>query len=181
MFGYTKQRAVAVLAAAAVAIGLGTATVSAQGRWNRGPGGRGMHGPMMGVDGIGLGRLDLTEAQRSQVQSIMEAHRAERQALAEKVRDARQALHAKVTAETLDESGIRAAHAALSQLEADQVVMRAKIRAEIHQLLTPEQRAKAAELKAQAQKRRADRVERAKQRMQQRMQQRPQARPPAGL
>ena len=111
--------------------------------------------------GFALGQLDLTEAQREQVHAILQQHREESRALMGQARAARRAVNEAVEAATPDEAAIRAASANLAEAETQMALMRARVRSEVLQVLTPEQRATAEALTAQ-------RVERARQRRAQR-------------
>lgn len=133
-----------------------------RGGWGLGPGpGRGMMGPG-GPFGLGfaLGRLDVTDAQRQQIRTIVQSHRQEFQALAERRRTAQHALQAAITADPLDEAAIRSASAALAEVQADDAVLRAKVHREVFAVLTPEQQAKAKALREEAQKRAEQRRQR---------------------
>lgn len=145
-----------------------------------GPGpGRGMRGGPGGPGGPGgeilrgLGRLDLTDAQREQVRTVLQQHRAEFDALRERGRTAREALGQAMALETVDEALIRERHAAVAAVEADGAVLGARVRAEVFQILTPEQQQKARDARAEMQKRMQERQERMQQRQQQRQQRRP--------
>jgi Spy/CpxP family protein refolding chaperone len=70
-----------------------------------------------------------------------------------------------VTAAQFDEQAVRTRAAELATLTADAAVLRAKVHSEVFAVLTPEQQAKAAELKAQRQARREQRRERVRERM----------------
>jgi protein CpxP len=142
------------------------------GRFGRGfgPGG---FGPGFGRGGFGgelglLRRLDLTEAQRTQVRQVMDGHRDELRAVGERLAAARKAQHDAVTAATLDEQAVRAKSAELAEVMADAAVLRARVHSEVFAVLTPEQQAKAAELKTQREARRQQMRERIRERMQQR-------------
>jgi protein CpxP len=113
-----------------------------------GPGGPGRGGPMMLLRG-----LDLTDTQRDQVKSITQSHADERKALADRARTAHQALQAAITAESVDEALIRQRSADVAAVEADMAVAEARTHAEVWQILTSEQKAKAKELQARAQER----------------------------
>jgi periplasmic protein CpxP/Spy len=132
------------------------------GQGGRGWGGRGgMMGPM-GPDGaLGMLRmlgpeLQLTDAQKQQLKSIVDAHRDEWKALADRSRAAHEALTAAITADTVDEALIRSKSAEAGTVEADIAVAAARARAEAWQILTPEQREKAKQLRAQAHDRMRD-------------------------
>lgn len=101
-------------------------------------------------------RLGLTEEQRGQIKSILENHKGEMRPLAEKMLTERKALRELIQAGTVDEAAIRAQVAKAAAVEADLAVARAKIAQEVLPLLTPEQKQRAKELKAEAEKRGAE-------------------------
>jgi protein CpxP len=154
----------------------------------RGPGGPGGGGGFFGGPG-GFGRggfggpmallrqLDLTDEQRTQVRQVMEGHRDELRAIGERVMAAHRAQEDAVTAPQFDEQVIRTKAAELAAVEADAAVLQAKVHSEVFALLTPEQQAKAAELKAQRQAQAQQFRERMKDRAKERQQRR--ATPPA--
>ncbi len=127
----------------------------------------GRFGPRRGFGpGFGMGRmafgpelrgLDLTDAQRDQIRTLMRSHDAELRALAERGFTAQRALQAAVTAETVDEAAIRQASAGVAAVEADGAVLRARIHAEVFQVLTPEQQQKARDRRTQMQQRMEER------------------------
>jgi periplasmic protein CpxP/Spy len=163
MTGMTKRFGL-VVGAAVVALGLASVYVSAQnssgdpgpfmGRGRGGPGGPGgpgRGGPMGMLGPLGpmiMGRLNLSDAQRDQVKSIVEAHKTDFQAVGERAFAAHRALEAAISADTVDESAIRARSAEVATVEADMAVMRAQIRAEVWQILTPDQQQQAKTLQA---------------------------------
>jgi protein CpxP len=100
-----------------------------------------------------LRMLDLTDAQRDQVKSIMQSHADERKALGDRARTAHQALQAAITAESVDEGLIRQRSAETAAVEADMAVAEARTHAEIWQIMTPEQKSKAKEFQAKAEER----------------------------
>jgi Spy/CpxP family protein refolding chaperone len=109
-----------------------------------GPGGLGLFGP----GGAGIDGANLTEAQKDQVKAIVESHRDEMRGLLDRQAQARRALAASAESGRVDEAAandVGTASAALALAEA-------RMRAEVFQLLTPEQRAaiqKRAEERAQ--------------------------------
>ena len=122
----------------------------------RGPGGPGgPDGPgRFGRFGFGgplamLRQLDLTDDQRAQVRQVMDSHRDEMRAVGERVMAAHRAQNDAVTAAQFDEQAVRTRAAELAAAEADAAVLRAKMHSEVFAVLTPEQQAKAAELRAQ--------------------------------
>ena len=100
-----------------------------------------------------MDRLNLTDAQRDQVKSVVEAHQTDMKAVGDRAFAAHQALEAAITADTVDESAIRARSADVATVEADMAVMRAQIRAEVWQILTPDQQQQAKTLQAQMEQR----------------------------
>lgn len=129
-----------VAAGAAVALLAGSA-VYAQPHGGRGRGGfDGPRGAMRGMPVPMLRALDLTDAQKEQVQAIMERERPQFAELRARHREAARAVHQAVTADTFDEGTIRERAAALASVEADLAVLRARVHADVVQLLTPDQR-----------------------------------------
>lgn len=122
-----------------------------------GPGGPGMRGGPGGGPGGMFGpelrALDLTDAQRQQVRTIMESHRDEQKAIGDRMQAARKALRTAVTADVPDENAIRAAAAEIGTVEGDAAVLQAKIHAEVFAILTPEQVKKAKELRSERESR----------------------------
>ena len=132
-----------VLIAAGLAAALisGSALALAQGPGPGMPGPRGFgggHGPGPGMD-FGLRGLDLSDAQREQVKTIVDSHRDELRQVGEKMREAHKAFAEATNAETIDEAAIRAKSTAVASAMADEAVLRAKVRAEVLTVLTAEQ------------------------------------------
>ena len=121
-----------------------------------GPGMRGGPGGPGGMFGLPMRELDLTDAQREQVRTIMESHRDQQKAIGDRMQAARKALHDAIAAETIDEGAIRGAAADIGTIEADAAVLQAKIRGEVFALLTPEQVKKAKELRSEMENRMKD-------------------------
>ena len=167
------RRVTFALGAGLVALGIGAGAAASVQNTNQDPGtfsaghggrgwaGRGMIGPM-GPDGaLGMLRmlgpeLQLTDAQKEQLKSILDAHRDEWRALADRSRAAHEALTAAITADTVDEALIRSKSAEAGVVEADIAVAAARAHNEAWQILTPEQREKAKQLQAQAHDRMRD-------------------------
>jgi protein CpxP len=149
------------IGAAILTIGLGSAALSLAGQQqNQAPSAQGRHG---GPDGFGRGRggpagpggplaglplreLNLTDAQREQVKQIVDSRQQETRAIIEREMAARDALRAATTSASFDEGLVRSKAAELAAIEADMAVARARIFADVFQILTPEQQAKAKEL-----------------------------------
>jgi periplasmic protein CpxP/Spy len=151
------------IGAAVLTIGLGSAALSVAGQQQNqapasqgrrgGPGGpEGVGGPGRGrgpggpLAGIPLRELNLTDAQREQVKQIVDARQQESRAIGERAMAAREALHAATTSPSFDEGLIRAKAAEVASIEADMAVSRARIFADLFQILTPDQQAKVKEL-----------------------------------
>ena len=123
-----------------------------------GPGRGGMRGGQRGFGGpmgdLGLRGIDLTDAQRDQLRTIMESHKQEFEAVRTKLREAHQGLATATNAQTVDEAAIRARSTALATALADEAILRAKVRVEVNGILTAEQLQQLQERKAEVQKRR---------------------------
>jgi periplasmic protein CpxP/Spy len=117
-------------------------------RGRGGPGGPGFGGAMGLLRG-----LDLTDEQRTKVRELMDGNREALEAIGDRLVAAHRAQNEAVTASPYDEQAIRAKAADVAAVMADAAVLHAKIHSEVFALLTPEQQAKAAELKAQRQAR----------------------------
>ena len=152
------------IGAAVLTIGLGSAALSVAGQQpNPAPSAQGRRGGPDGFGGPGRGRggpggpggplaglplreLNLTDAQREQVKQIVDSRQQEARAIGERAMAAREALHAATTSPSFDEGLIRAKAAEVAAIEADMAVSRARIFADVFQILTPEQQAKVKEL-----------------------------------
>ena len=98
-----------------------------------GPGGLGLFGP----GGGGIEAANLTETQKDEVRGIVDSHRVEMGGLLDRQVQARRALAASAESGQVDDAAaneVGAASAALALAEA-------RMRAEVFQLLTPEQKA----------------------------------------
>lgn len=125
-----------------------------------------MGGPL-GDFGPGLRELGITDAQREQIRGIMESHKAEFDAIGERGRTAHKGLADATEGATpgaVDEGLIRQRSAEVAAVMADGAVLRAKVHAEVFQVLTPEQQAKAKELRANMEKRMEERAQRRQER-----------------
>ena len=133
-------------------IGLGAAALSAQNTnaapppHGRGmfPGGPGMAGGPGGPLGMFLGRaaerLGLSDAQQSQIKSILDAHKNDMQTVMKQVGDARRTLLMAQVNGQADEQ-IRQISAQVAQAEANSAVAESHMIAEAMQVLTPDQQA----------------------------------------
>src|SRR5262245_4927915 len=179
MSGMSK-RIVLGLSAAAITValaGVGFATGQADGGQNPavgrgagrfggpGPGGRfgrggGPGGPMGALGPMMLERLDLTSDQRDRVKQIVDSHRNDQQAIGKRMMAAHDALESAVTNANFDEALIRTRAADVAAVEADETVLRARIYAEVLQILTSDQQAKLKTMQAEMQQRREQRGQR---------------------
>ena len=165
MIRQIHSKTLAVGAALLVVAGLAVG-VSAQGE---GFGRRGKFGP--GGGGFpGLGRLELTDAQREQVRDVMQRHRGELQDVGKRLREAYAAQRNSVETVPVNEGLIRSTSQTLATAQTDMALVRARMHTEVWSLLTPEQQQKAKELKAQRDARGKERMQRRQQRLQQRRQ-----------
>ena len=116
--------------------------------------GRGRGGPMgpggpMGLLPMLSRELQLTPSQNDQIKAIAATHQNEWKALADRARTAHAGLNTAVTADTLDETTIRARSADVAAVDADIAVARAHANAEVMQVLTSDQKTKLKTLRAQ--------------------------------
>ena len=163
------RKSIALTAGAALlAAGLGTAAL-AQGPEGR-RGGRGFGHGSGGRGGFPLAQLELTDAQRQQVRDVMQKHREDLRAAGAKLDQAHRAQREAATTMPVNEGLIRSTSQALAEAQTEMALAQARVHGEIWTLLTPEQQAKAKELRTQRENRMKERRERMQQRMQQRRQ-----------
>jgi Spy/CpxP family protein refolding chaperone len=150
---------VALVAVATLAIGVAHAQQAGTGRQHgqMATGGRGVmpRGPLAMMR-VGLAQLGLSAEQKQQVRGILQGRAAEFKGLGAQMRKARRAVNNAI-ANDETETAIRAASAELAKVEADLAVLRAGVRKQVFGVLTPEQQAKAKELRLKALER-AERV-----------------------
>jgi Spy/CpxP family protein refolding chaperone len=151
-----KQRGFIAAVLAAVLLTGAAITVMAQPPAGpHGPGasiGRGPGGPG-GFGFPGLRQLDLTEAQQEQIKTIHQSHRQESQQIRERMRTAERELNEAAEGPVVDEANIRSKANAVAAAMADGTIHRAKVNAEIFNVLTSEQQEKLKTLRAEAQER----------------------------
>ena len=160
-----------VIAAALVAALAGGYAVAAAQAPRGGPGmraaGPGLPGGPRGggaAGDLGLRGIDLTEAQREQVRSIMESHRDQFADLRQKLGAAHRAFAEATRSYAVDEAAIRTQSAAVANAMADEAILRARVRTEVHALLTAEQQQQLKDRQAEMQKRLQERQQRLKER-----------------
>jgi protein CpxP len=157
-----KKRMV-IAAALIAALAGGYAVAGAQGP-RGGPGMRGGPGVVRGPMGdLGLRGIELTDAQREQVRAIMESHREAFADLRTKLGAAHRAFADAARAGAVDEAAIRTQSTAVANAMADEAILRARVRAEVHALLTAEQQQQLKDREAQMQKRLEQRQQQFKQ------------------
>ena len=103
---------------------------------------RGAHGRSAGQGWMNLKsllELDLSDAQKAEIQKILNQREGEMAALRQQSFQARKDLRNALRSEPLDESDLRLAYKALSSVREEHLVQGAKLRAELKQILTPEQ------------------------------------------
>jgi Spy/CpxP family protein refolding chaperone len=98
-------------------------------------GGDGMHLRM-------LWNLDLSAEQKAAIGQMLPIYRAEKDALREKMHTARETLHTLMTADALDESGIRETSRAMAPIMEEMAVLQARFMFDLRGILSPEQVAK---------------------------------------
>ncbi len=112
----------------------------------RGPGGRrGKRGAMVGHM---FRKLDLTDAQKTQIQGIMKSSRESSKTLRTQSRELRKQLHEATENGQFNESQVQAIAQKQGDLHAKMIVEKQKAKAQMFAVLTSEQKAKLAEMKA---------------------------------
>ena len=114
-----------------------------------GRGGRGEFGP--GGLGLPLRQLNLTEAQRTQLQQIREQQRDEMESAMRKLAAARDAQRAAIENVPADEGKITSLTQDMTQAEVDVAIQTARLNTAIWGVLTKEQRAELTKLRAERQ------------------------------
>ena len=94
--------------------------------------------------------LGITTEQREQIRGIVKSHRQEIAAALKPVADKRRALRDATLAEDANEATIHAAADELGKAIGDAAVVGSKIKAEVRDVLTPEQREKIVEFRQQS-------------------------------
>jgi protein CpxP len=139
---------------------LATGVVFAQGP-RGGPGGRG-RGDGFGPGGLGipLRQLNLTDAQKTQLQQIREQHRADMETAMKKLGVARQTQRAAIESVPVDEAKITSVTQDLTQAEVDVAIQSARLNAAVWGVLTDTQKAEVTKQRAERQTRVSERRER---------------------
>lgn len=123
----------------------------------RGGHGRGMHEGMGGMDGgmRMLRGLNLTEAQRDQVFSLMHKQAPAAREQGKAIQKARQELRTLAMSAQYDDARAKTLADSIAAATAEMALTRARTGQEIYKLLTPEQRKQADDMRARADQRRA--------------------------
>jgi protein CpxP len=145
------------LTAGVTVIGLlATGMVFAQGP-RGGPGGRRGDGFGAGGLGIPLRQLNLTEAQRTQLEQLRDQHRADMESALKKLATARQAQRAAIENVPADEAKITSLTQDLTQAEVDVAIQTARLNTAVWNVLTEAQRTELTKLRAERQAKAGDR------------------------
>ena len=124
------------------------------------PGPRGGPGPRAHFGGpigdLGLRGIALADAQREQVRAIMESHKGEFDQVGSALREAHRAFAQAVNAEPIDEATVRARSTAVAAAMAEEALLRARVRTEVHAILTAEQLEQLKQRRAEREKRLQD-------------------------
>lgn len=130
-----------------------------EGRGKGGFEGRKMHGK--GHDGMGrfARHLNLTEAQQAQMQQISDRYKESTKGLRDQLRSLGRN-SAEQAEGTFNEAAVRQAAQARANLMVELEVARARMRAEMYAVLTPEQKAQLAQQKEERRQRRQQRMNR---------------------
>lgn len=102
--------------------------------------------------------LNLTEAQKASIQSIRERHRPDLVLHHDTIKQAQATLRAALLDAATPEAQLRALHDKASAARFEMMLARRSVHQEVQAVLTPEQRAKAAELRGMARARMRERV-----------------------
>jgi P pilus assembly/Cpx signaling pathway, periplasmic inhibitor/zinc-resistance associated protein len=130
-----------IIALAVLLVGAGAVAVSQTVKRVHARGEFGFGGRMMGFF---ADYLDLTDAQRAQVKDIMAKEKTTMQPLMQQLSQSHQQLRTLEESATFDEAKVRALAAQNTQLMTELIVQKARIKNELFQVLTPEQKAKMA-------------------------------------
>lgn len=159
----TRKRIIGGVAAMAVALMMTAAAFAQHGGAHKGggPGHRGGPGGHVGPGGPLLGHLaralDLTDAQQAQIKQITDSFEANTRSLHEQLGRGGGGTFEGLGDGAFDEAAVRAAAQARAAVHVELEVAHAKMMSQVFAVLTPEQRAKAAELHRQHRERRGRR------------------------
>jgi periplasmic protein CpxP/Spy len=120
---------------------------------------RGHFGKMKRGGGMMFRGLDLTDEQKTQMKAIRQASKETIKPVREQMKANRQKLQTLSESGTFDEAQVQAIAAQQGTLSAQMIVEKEKVKSQIFNLLTPEQKTKAAEMKAQFKQKRQERMQ----------------------
>lgn len=120
-----------------------------------GPGGRGGRGGPGGPGdfGLPLAQLNVTDSQRQQIRDLTQKRRDAGAQVQERLRAAQDARRAALEALPVNEGAIRSTTADLLAAETEAAILQAHLRADIVNLLTPEQQDQLKKIQAQREQR----------------------------
>jgi Spy/CpxP family protein refolding chaperone len=110
--------------------------------------------------GVPLRQLNLTEAQRTQLELVRDQHRADMESAMKTLATARQAQRAAIESVPADEAKITSLTQDLTQAEVDVAIQTARLNTAIWGVLTEAQRTELTRLRAERQARAGERRER---------------------
>lgn len=85
-------------------------------------------------------RLNLSEEQTKQVRAIRDNYRPKISTLADKMQDNRKQLREVMRGDTINQDKVKELAQVMGDLKTDKIILRAEIKAEMHKVLTKEQR-----------------------------------------
>lgn len=112
-----------------------------------------------GGKGMMLRGVDLTDEQKVQVKQIMETSRAKMKTVHDQIKANRQQLEAISENGNFDAAQVQALAVQQGNLHAQMIIEKERVKSQIYQILTTEQKAKAAEMKAQMKQKRQERAQ----------------------
>jgi protein CpxP len=155
-----KKLTVAILSIVLVAMGamfVFAQTETGQKDGKRGFGKRGHFAKRGG--GMMFRGLDLTDEQKAQMKAIRQANRETMKPIREQMKANREKLQQLSAGGNFDAAQVQAIAAQQGSLSAQMIVERERVKSQMFNILTPEQKAKAAEMKAQFQQKRLERMQ----------------------
>lgn len=154
-----RKKIISGIVALSMAMMLSAMAVFAQdGQGRGGYDGRGKHGK--GHDGFGrfAKNLNLTDAQKQQMQQIAERHNESTRALREQMRGLRKNSDDMTTDGSFNEAAVRQAAQARANIEVEMAVARARMKSEMYAVLTAEQKAQLAQQREQRKQQKQQRI-----------------------
>lgn len=117
----------------------------------------GKRGMRKGFGGRMFRHLDLTDDQKAQMKAIKQANRENSKSLRQQMRANRQQIQQLSENGAFDEAAVTALAAQQGQLHAQMIVVKQKVKSQMYNVLTAEQKNKLAEVKAQFKQKRQER------------------------